>query len=239
VSIDGDYDTGKHARSADLQVYVGAWNALPGDRIDLDNLGPNNGRYLVINAKRSLFNPLVTVQLRKRERPKLEPAPEVTTKTTSDTKSIGIPGGKGSSGGGTGSSSRSVPRAVASAFYAANVIDRRHYHYNWGGGHASFAPTGGSNPPGYDCSGAVSAVLHHAGLLDGGPRVSGGFESYGDAGAGRYITIYANSEHVYMRFTVAGHTFYWGTSQENPGGGAGFHSSRTGSGFVVRHPSGL
>ncbi|MFL5912734.1 MAG: hypothetical protein ACJ768_19485, partial [Gaiellaceae bacterium] len=77
--------------------------------------------------------------------------------------------------------------------------------YRWGGGHANF------NGP-YDCSGAVSAVLHAAGLLSS-PRVSGGFEHYGAPGKGA-VTIYANASHVYM--SINGR--YFGTSGANPGG---------------------
>lgn len=51
---------------------------------------------------------------------------------------------------------------------AANKIDSKHYAYRWGGGHNSNF----SGP--YDCSGAVSAVLHAAGLVSR-PMVSGDY----------------------------------------------------------------
>src|SRR4051812_8906789 len=48
--------------------------------------------------------------------------------------------------------------AVQNAIRAANRIRKR--PYIWGGGHRSWKSKG------YDCSGAVSYVLHAAGLLD-------------------------------------------------------------------------
>jgi hypothetical protein len=104
----------------------------------------------------------------------------------------------------------------------ANAIDRKHYPYVWGGGHGSF-----SGP--YDCSGAVSAVLHAGGLLDR-PMVSGDLANWGLPGPGT-VTIFANPSHTYMR--IAGR--YFGTSGANPGGGAGWFPGGPRPGFAVRH----
>jgi len=74
-----------------------------------------------------------------------------------------------------------------------------HLPYVWGGGHRSFTDTG------YDCSGAVSYVLHAAGLL-ASPMPSGPMaSSWGVPGKGRWITVYANASHAYM--IVAGLRF--------------------------------
>jgi hypothetical protein len=106
----------------------------------------------------------------------------------------------------------------------AKAINRRHFPYVWGGGHN----TSFSGP--YDCSGAVSAVLHAAGFLKSGPKVASEFEHFGHAGPGR-VTIYACSTHVYME--ICGHFF--GTSSANQGGGAGFFDGSPTPGFVIRH----
>jgi len=50
-----------------------------------------------------------------------------------------------------------APPQVVSAIAAANAIAT--YPYVWGGGHRSFISNG------YDCSGAVSYMLHGGGLL--------------------------------------------------------------------------
>jgi len=112
---------------------------------------------------------------------------------------------------------------VAAMIAAANAINSHHYAYSWGGGHNSSF----SGP--YDCSGAVSAVLHAAGLLNA-PLVSGDFMNWGAPGAGA-VTIYANTGHVYM--SINGRFF--GTSYANAGGGAGWFNGAPRAGFVVVH----
>jgi hypothetical protein len=100
--------------------------------------------------------------------------------------------------------------------------------YVYGGGHGSFQSAG------YDCSGSVSYALHGGGLLSS-PMDSTGFESYGEPGPGRHITIYANSGHVYM--VVDGRRFDTVAQQE--GGSRWSGSATSSSGYVVRHPAGL
>jgi hypothetical protein len=82
-----------------------------------------------------------------------------------------------------------VPSAVFRAIAAANRIAGLPYRF--GGGHRSFSDSG------YDCSGSVSYVLHGAGRL-GSPLDSSALMSYGAAGRGRWITVYANPGHAYM-----------------------------------------
>ncbi len=119
-----------------------------------------------------------------------------------------------------------APQAVREMIAAGNAIAT--LPYIWGGGHGSFQAAG------YDCSGSVSYVLAAAGLLSS-PEVSGDFESYGDPGPGRWVTIYANAGHVWME--IAGWRFdtvalaYGGTRWAQGGGEF--------AGFVVRHPPGL
>jgi septal ring factor EnvC (AmiA/AmiB activator) len=119
-----------------------------------------------------------------------------------------------------------APEAVRQVIAAGNAIATLPYIY--GGGHASF------HADGYDCSGSVSYALAAAGLVSS-PMVSGAFENWGDAGPGRWITIYANAGHVWME--VAGWRFDTVALAESgtrwAQGGGEF------SGFVVRHPSGL
>jgi septal ring factor EnvC (AmiA/AmiB activator) len=117
-----------------------------------------------------------------------------------------------------------APPAVAAAIEAANSIATT--PYVWGGGHGSFESSG------YDCSGAVSFALHGGGLLDS-PLDSTGLETWGEAGAGQWITVYANAGHAWV--IIAGLAF-------DTSGGAGprWHPSPVSStaGFVARHPPG-
>jgi cell wall-associated NlpC family hydrolase len=121
-----------------------------------------------------------------------------------------------------------VPPAVKQAIAAANRIDGR--PYVWGGGHLGWRSRG------YDCSGAVGYALHAAGMLEV-TEVSGQLASWGEAGTGRWITIYANADHVYMQ--VAGLRF--DTRDDLPGvSGPRWHQELAeGTHFAARHPAGL
>ncbi len=119
-----------------------------------------------------------------------------------------------------------APAAVAQVIAAGNAIATLPYIY--GGGHASFHANG------YDCSGSVSYALAAAGLVSS-PMVSGDFETWGDPGPGRWITVYANAGHVWM--VVAGWRF--DTVALAEGGTRWARSGGEFSGFVVRHPVGL
>ena len=52
--------------------------------------------------------------------------------------------------------------------------------------------------PGYDCSGSTSDILYKAGLLGSSPYVSGMFDTYGQPGPGKYVTIFYNAAHVFI-----------------------------------------
>jgi cell wall-associated NlpC family hydrolase len=122
----------------------------------------------------------------------------------------------------------SAPQEVKDAINAANEITRKPYRY--GGGHGSFKDSG------YDCSGAVSYALHGGGLLKS-PLDSTSFMSWGEAGKGQWITVYAHGGHAYV--VIAGLRF------DTSGGGRGESGprwraeSRSASGFTARHPAGL
>lgn len=120
-----------------------------------------------------------------------------------------------------------APVAVEAAINAGNDIVGRPYRF--GGGHASFYDDG------YDCSGAVSYVLHAIGRLSR-PVPSRSFRKYGEGGAGRWITVYAHRGHVFL--VVAGLRFDTGYGT----GARGAHwltRSRPADHYVMRHPVGL
>src|SRR3954454_739097 len=119
-----------------------------------------------------------------------------------------------------------APEAVKQIIEAGNGIART--PYKWGGGHGKWQDTG------YDCSGSVSFVLAAAGLL-GGPLASGPLMSWGEAGKGKWMTIYANNGHVFLE--VAGIRF--DTSAAKITGSRWINEMRPTDGFVARHPAGL
>jgi peptidoglycan hydrolase-like protein with peptidoglycan-binding domain len=131
-----------------------------------------------------------------------------------------------SSGESSSSSTSEGSSAVARVIAAGDEIATR--PYVWGGGHGSFQSSG------YDCSGSVSYALHGGGLLSS-PEDSSELESYGEAGPGREITIYANAEHAFM--VVDGKRFDTIAQQETGTRWAG--SVGDTSGYVARHPDGM
>jgi cell wall-associated NlpC family hydrolase len=119
-----------------------------------------------------------------------------------------------------------APEAVKRIIEAGNVIART--PYLWGGGHGKWIDKG------YDCSGSVSFALAAAGYLDG-PLTSGLLMNWGDAGPGKWVTIYANDGHVFLE--VAGIRF--DTSASRVTGSRWANEGRSTAGFAVRHPPGL
>lgn len=122
-----------------------------------------------------------------------------------------------------------APARVQAAIRAGNEIRKKPYIY--GGGHQSFKSAG------YDCSGAVSYVLHAAGVLKS-PMPSGSFMNWKKPGKGAWITTYANGGHMYA--VIAG--IRWDTSSYGDDSGDGPRWRRTkrpSGGFSARHPKGL
>jgi hypothetical protein len=124
-----------------------------------------------------------------------------------------------------------APIQVQNAIAAANRIRKKPYIY--GGGHKSF------DSKGYDCSGAVSYVLHAAGLLES-PLPSGPLMKWGSPGKGAWISVYANAGHTYA--VIAG--LRWDTSAVNEpvnnGSGPRWRATkRKAAGYAVRHADGL
>jgi cell wall-associated NlpC family hydrolase len=138
---------------------------------------------------------------------------------------------------GTVTAPAGAPLLVQEVIAAANQIIGKPYVY--GGGHASFTDTG------YDCSGSVSYALHGANLISA-PEDSTQLESYGAAGPGQWITVYADAGHAFI--VVAGLAF--DTAHYGPitPGGSGPRwltaanataNLSDGGNYVVRHPAGL
>jgi peptidoglycan hydrolase-like protein with peptidoglycan-binding domain len=136
---------------------------------------------------------------------------------------------------GTATAPAGAPPAVQAMIAAANQIIDKPYIY--AGGHGRW------NDNGYDCSGAVSFALHGAGMLSS-PEDSTELESYGAPGPGKWVTIYANSNHTWIVIAgIAFDTAHYGPT--TPGGsGPRWLTNATGNladgqNYVVRHPSAL
>jgi hypothetical protein len=134
-----------------------------------------------------------------------------------------------------------APAQVKLAIAAANAIHTTPYpepatHYDGDLAHSW---------PAYDCSGSTSYVLYKAGLHSQWADVSGTLESWGQPGPGHWISIYANSEHVFT--VIAGLAFDtadFGGPNIPAGSGPRWRQNPLGNlqdglSYVVRHPAGL
>jgi hypothetical protein len=138
--------------------------------------------------------------------------------------------------GGQAAAPAAAPLAVKEIIAAGNQIVGRPYVY----GAAHGLPLSEAAPA-YDCSSSVEHLLYGARLvpLTYG-AASSALESFGLPGPGRWVTLYANADHVFMY--VAG--LRWDThNAAGPGDGSsgiGWHPLvRSAAGFVARHPAGL
>ncbi|MGI8714765.1 MAG: hypothetical protein ACR2NR_16610 [Solirubrobacteraceae bacterium] len=137
---------------------------------------------------------------------------------------------------GTVAAPAGAPPAVKAIISAGHQIVGKPYQY--GGGHGlaldQVSPT-------YDCSSSVEHLLYGARLLPVNyDAASGELESFGRSGLGRWVTIYASADHVFMY--VAG--LRWDTHNaagpDDGSTGIGWHPLvRSAAGFAARHPVGL
>jgi hypothetical protein len=129
-----------------------------------------------------------------------------------------------------------APASVVGIIAAGNQIVGKPYVY--GGGHG--LPLD-QIAAGYDCSSSVAHLLWGGGLVPVDTDMTAAeFEHWGLPGPGRWVTLYASSDHVFMY--VAG--LRWDThNAAGPGDGTpgiGWHPLvREDVGFVARHPPGL
>ena len=129
-----------------------------------------------------------------------------------------------------------APAAVKGMIGAGNQIVGKPYLV--GGGHG--IPLS-QVAPSYDCSSSVEHLLYGGGLLPVSfDAPSGTLEGFGRPGPGRWVTLYASGDHVFMY--VAG--LRWDTHNAAGAGdgsaGIGWHPLiRSAAGFVARHPVGL
>ncbi len=134
-----------------------------------------------------------------------------------------------------------APQPVKRMVAAGNRLFNATYLY--GGAHGT--PLSELQPA-YDCSSAVSFVLHAGGVFGEYAEDSTQLEGYGDPGPGRYVSIYANAAHAFMY--VGGLRF---DTVEDPQWDTGPNSGKPGprwrvspsvpdwSTWTVRHPPGL
>jgi len=138
-----------------------------------------------------------------------------------------------------------APPAVKRAIAAGNQLISKPYIY--GGGHG--VPLSQLDS-GYDCSGATSYMLHAAGLLGLYAEDSTQLEAFGQPGPGAWITVCANSGHVFIAVAgiVMNTAWYAPVNPTSPDSGPRWQPASTipaqyagdqYGGFVQRHPQAL
>jgi RNA polymerase sigma-70 factor (ECF subfamily) len=95
-------------------------------------------------------------------------------------------------------------RAPLWIYRAAHDLAREGREYRFGGGHGKPIPTIQPREP-LDCSAATSLLLHRAGLLEPSLALTSRrlANEWGEPGEGRYVTVWANDEHVWIEFNLA------------------------------------
>jgi hypothetical protein len=87
--IDFDYDQGKKNAQITVTCHVRRWGAPPGSVVKVEDMDPINGRWLVQDIRRSLFNNIASITLVK-PLPKLKEPPATSGATgTTDTTILG------------------------------------------------------------------------------------------------------------------------------------------------------
>jgi hypothetical protein len=142
---------------------------------------------------------------------------------------------------GLAAAGREAPVAVKRMVAAGNRLYGTTYVY--GGGHG---PSLDTLQRAYDCSSAVSYILHAGGVLGPDALDSTELASYGLPGPGKYVSIYANAEHTFIYVagsrldTVEAPAFDTGPNSGKPGARWRVYPSVPDwATWTVRHPPGL
>lgn len=202
-----------------------------GDVVYLQLFGPADGLWLLGDVNRSIFGPTSKLTLVQAMAP--------------INAASGLPLGPQFLTG-PGASAPTSGTVIAAMLAEANTLNKDDYNYVWGGGHSqagtpSIGVPGGNgydgHTKGFDCSGAVGAVLAAGGILTWGASVPGsnsivdellaqnkvipGSGSLGGTtttpapsaasqipGIGPECTLHDSPDHIFMRLNGE----YWGTA---------------------------
>ena len=198
----------------ELQIICDIDRFRGGDTVYLTAFGPTDGIWLVGEVERSIFQPFSTLTLVQG----MQPLNASTGLALGNQYLTGPAASRAGSG-----------TVIARMISEASTINNANYPYVWGGGHAqagtpSVGQVGGGTGAngtnvGFDCSGAVAAVLAAGGLWPFGTQVlndadviqqlnSNGALQPGQGSGTPECTIFDKpGTHIYMRLDGK----YWGT----------------------------
>jgi hypothetical protein len=266
VNINWELDKSEKKKpKVTIEARAPMWTVPPGKPVELgEQVGePVTGLWIVSEIiRKDITDNAVEIVLSKPETPKNEPA---TTYQKIAPAAIASPSGTVNTSDGTGSGTDPGERQTdnegellsssmaVQLFNQCKWIAEQHFPYVYGGGHAGFYasnPAGNRHPPipeqaGLDCSGAVSWALHSAGMFNNfiDPLTSGEIAlEWGEAGQGRFFTVWANTDHVFIQFEPAlcRTTAYTYWAAKHPGTIVGFSSTEEATtNFTPKHWAGL
>jgi hypothetical protein len=234
LGLSFEFETRQESTEATLRTVIGRYGLSPGDVVQIAQEGPADGKWLVATTRRDLYSAVQETTLR-RAQPKLpEPAPERETVTV-NVAGNDVPRANADLG--------SINNQAARVYRAAEVATSHNWRY-------SQAQRNSQRPGGFaDCSSGVSWVLSQAGVpipgaMSPNAPVSGSYLSWGQAGPGKFFTIYTNSGHIWIRWNGIGNAWRFDTSGYGDrytasSGGRNRSTPRPTGSFVARHWAGL
>jgi RNA polymerase sigma factor (sigma-70 family) len=137
----------------------------------------------------------------------------------------------------------SALRGPLRIYRAAQELARQDRAYRFGGGHGKALTEIGLREP-LDCSSSASLLLLHGGVLVPGPAWTSRrlAAEWGEPGEGRYVTVWASDEHVWIEFRLDadhGERFDPTPSRLAPHSGSLRTTAAPGGDFAPRHWPGL
>jgi hypothetical protein len=139
--VDGNFYEHKDSASLSITADVGKWMVPPGRVVVVEDMGPWDGRWLVSDFERSLFNTTATITLA-RERPGLpEPNPKGGNKT--DIDPTWVPQPQSTAVGGSPSGAPGPPITIESPSIAGDAATLAHrliqlYSHGWTDDHTGY-----------------------------------------------------------------------------------------------------
>ena len=134
-------------------------------------------------------------------------------------------------------------RGPLRVYRAAQELARENRSYRFSGGHGKPLSAIGAREP-LDCSSAASLLLLRAGVLRPGSAWTSGrlAAEWGSGGEGRYVTLWADDNHVWLEFTLdSDHEERFDPTPSRPAPGTGWlrRSTPPAADVTPRHWPGL
>lgn len=178
-----------HDDTITAEWHANTWEGPPGSIAEVQGYGPVDGRWIIASlARKSMKSSVTVVTLARAKKAKKEPAHELGHVPANET----LQGGRGT---------------AQAAYEAAQELSGFKLPYVWGGGHQAHDLAKVAHQKiGLDCSGATCWDLFKCGMRESDTAETSGelAKNFGEAGEGKYMTIWANAEHVFIEFKLPG-----------------------------------